>query len=202
MNVEDVYLLSGTSPPAIKWDACVIVVERPKQSNRDTHSWFGRFPATKCMKSAPCQVYNPQTSQQKLLDTANSGRDFVINRTYASLTFTKRWWNVTRVHGPRKNPSTVCARGTFAAKHFLNIFCYTLTYNSNTHFQGAVLDVKGIIVYFNLARTLQHHRCCPTHHPVRTHLYIVFGRRSKAERSSSTLRKNRMHTLCYYLILL
>ena len=52
-NVEDLYLLSGTSPPAIRRDLCARV-ERQKQSTREIHSLFGQIPATKRLKSRHC----------------------------------------------------------------------------------------------------------------------------------------------------
>ena len=39
-NVEDLYLLSGIALPAIRRDVCAIM-ERQKQTTRDTHSLFG-----------------------------------------------------------------------------------------------------------------------------------------------------------------
>ena len=57
-NVEDLYLLSGIAPPAIRRDVCARV-ERQKQSTRETHSLFGQIPATKRLmmmtKESACQ---------------------------------------------------------------------------------------------------------------------------------------------------
>ena len=52
-NAEDLYLLSGIAPPAIRRDVCARV-ERQKQSTRETHSLFGQIPATKRLKSRHC----------------------------------------------------------------------------------------------------------------------------------------------------
>ena len=41
-NVEDLYLLSGIAPPAIRKDVCARV-ERQKQSTRETYSLFGQI---------------------------------------------------------------------------------------------------------------------------------------------------------------
>ena len=81
-NVDGLALLSGITLPAIRRDVCTRV-ERQKQSTRETHSLFGQIPAAKHLKSrhVSCQVYNPQTSQQKLFGAANCERDFAINRT-------------------------------------------------------------------------------------------------------------------------
>ena len=73
-TVEDLYLQSGIAPPAIRRDVYARV-ERLNQSTRDTHSLIGQIPATKRLKSRHCFLNNPKTSQQKLLDVANSGGD-------------------------------------------------------------------------------------------------------------------------------
>ena len=60
-NVENIYLLSGIAPPAIRRDVCARV------ERTDTIS---------------CQVYSLQTSQQKSLDAAAGGGDCARDRTY------------------------------------------------------------------------------------------------------------------------
>ena len=44
-NVEDLYLLSGIAPPAIRIDVCA-TVERQNQLTRKTQSLFGHIPVT------------------------------------------------------------------------------------------------------------------------------------------------------------
>ena len=54
-NVEDLYFLSGISPPAIRRDVCARV-ERQKQSTRETHPLFGQIPAARRLKSSLSSV--------------------------------------------------------------------------------------------------------------------------------------------------
>ena len=58
-NVEDLYLLSGIAPPAIRRDVCARV-ERQKQSTRDTHSLFGQIPVARRLKSRHCFLSSVQ----------------------------------------------------------------------------------------------------------------------------------------------
>ena len=58
-NVEDLYMLSGISPPTIRRDGCARV-ERQKQSTRETYSLFGHIPATRCLKSRHCFLSSVQ----------------------------------------------------------------------------------------------------------------------------------------------
>ena len=83
-NFEDLYLLSGIVPHGFRRDVCVRV-EILKQSTKETHSLFGQIPSTNRPKSRHCFLSSvqPQTSQQKLLNAANGGRDFAINRPYS-----------------------------------------------------------------------------------------------------------------------
>ena len=48
-NVEDLYLLSGIAPLAIRRDVCARM-ERQKQTTRETHSLFGQIPAIRRLK--------------------------------------------------------------------------------------------------------------------------------------------------------
>ena len=109
-NIEELYLPSRTSLPAIRRVVCARV-ESQKKISRETHSLFCQIPATKRSK------YRHKLHRKKLGDAANSGTDFAINRIYALLTFMKRWRKVMAIHGPRGNASTVCTRGTPAARH-------------------------------------------------------------------------------------
>ena len=58
-NVEDLYLLSGIAPPAIRRDVCTRV-QGQKQSTRETHSLFCQIPATKRLKSRHCFLSSVQ----------------------------------------------------------------------------------------------------------------------------------------------
>ena len=58
-NVEDLYLLLGIAPPAIRRDVCARM-ERQKQTTRETHSLFGQIPATRCLKSRHCFLSSVQ----------------------------------------------------------------------------------------------------------------------------------------------
>ena len=58
-NVEDLYLLSGIAPPAIRRDVCARV-ERQKQSTRETHSLFVQIPADRRIKSRHCFMSSVQ----------------------------------------------------------------------------------------------------------------------------------------------
>ena len=58
-NTEDLDLLSGIAPPAIRRDVCARV-ERQKQLTRDINTLFGQIPATKCLKSRHCFLSSVQ----------------------------------------------------------------------------------------------------------------------------------------------
>ena len=58
-NVEDLYLLSGIAPPAIRRDVCARM-ERQKQTTRLTHSLFGQIPATRRLNSRHCFLSSVQ----------------------------------------------------------------------------------------------------------------------------------------------
>ena len=58
-NVEDLYLLSGIAPPAVRRDVCARV-ERHKQLTRETHSLFGQRPAARRLKSRHCFLSSVQ----------------------------------------------------------------------------------------------------------------------------------------------
>ena len=58
-NVEDLHLLSGIAPPAIRRDVCARL-ERRKQSTRETHSMFGQIPAARRLKSRHCFLSSVQ----------------------------------------------------------------------------------------------------------------------------------------------
>ena len=81
-NVEDLYLLSGIAPPAIRRDVGARV-GRQKQSTRETHSMFNQIPAARRLKSRHCFLSSVQPANltEKVLDAANGGRDCAINRT-------------------------------------------------------------------------------------------------------------------------
>ena len=58
-NVEDLYLLSGIAPPAIRRNVCARV-ERQKQSTRETLSLFGHIPVARRLKSRHCFLLSVQ----------------------------------------------------------------------------------------------------------------------------------------------
>ena len=58
-NVEDLYLLSGTSSPAIRRDVCARM-KRKKQTTRETHSLFGQIPAIGRLKPKHCFLSSVQ----------------------------------------------------------------------------------------------------------------------------------------------
>ena len=58
-NVEDLYLLSGIAPPAIRRDVCARM-ERQKQTTRYTHSLFGQIPAPRRLNSRHCFLSSVQ----------------------------------------------------------------------------------------------------------------------------------------------
>ena len=80
-NIEDLHLLSGIAPPAIRRDVCARV-GRQKQSTRETHCLFGQIQSTKCLKSRHCFLSSVQPANfpashymQRMV------ADFSMNRT-------------------------------------------------------------------------------------------------------------------------
>ena len=55
-NVEELYLLSGITPPSIRRDVCARV-EKAKQETNEAHSLHGKIPTERRLKSINCFLH-------------------------------------------------------------------------------------------------------------------------------------------------